>query len=115
MDKEKYFDTAKISGQYQKAVAKATASALISFCEQEPEFEQAVEQSGKTFQQCLDRTVQGIKTDCSDFEVFSGAVKFYFSTAIVHFHMTIDLCGNTEEPEKDNCLGFSLDELLGGI
>lgn len=115
MDKEKYFDVTNISGQYQKAVAKETAKALKLFCEQEPEFEQAVEQSKKTFQQCLDVVVAGVKTSISDIETYRRAVKFYFSTADIHFRMIIDLCGNAEEPEKDNCLGFSLDELLGGI
>ena len=32
-----------------KLIAKPTADALLTFCEQEPEFEQAIEQSGKSF------------------------------------------------------------------
>lgn len=117
MDIEKYFDRTKIKGMYQQAVAAATAKALTLFCEQEAEFEQAIEQSGKSFQECLDSAVQGIKASCSDFEVFSRAVKFYFSTAEVHFNMKIDLIGSTGQEDPPitmvkNSLDLSLDSLL---
>ena len=77
---EEYFNHKNIKGKYQGAVALETANALISFCYQEPEFEQAIEQSGKSFQECLDDAVKGIKSSCSDFEVFSRAVKFIIVT-----------------------------------
>ena len=117
MDKEKYFDAKSIKGKYQLAVAADTAKALTHFCEQEPEFEQAVEQSGKSFQECLDSVVKGIKQSCSDLEVYSRAVKFYFSTAEVHFNMSIDLCGDngyTAPPitVTKSSLSVSLDDLL---
>ena len=108
MDKEKYFDAKSIKGKYQHAVAADTAKALTHFCEQEPEFEQAVEQSGKSFQECLDSVVKGIKQSCSDLEVYSRAVKFY---------MSIDLCGDngyTAPPitVTKSSLSVSLDDLL---
>lgn len=116
MDKEKYFDISGIKGKYQRAVAAETAKALMLFCGQEPEFEQAVEQSGRTFQECLDGVIKGIKQSCSDIEVYSRAVKFYFSTAEVHFNMSIDLIGeNRNEPPitlKKSSLSVSLDSLL---
>lgn len=117
MDKEKYFDTAKITGRYQQAIADETAEALMLFCEQESEFEQAIEQSDKTFQECLDNVTKGIKQSCSDFEVYSRAVKFYFSTAEVHFNMSIDLCGDNRHTDSPitmtkSSLSISLDELL---
>lgn len=123
MDKKAYFDTKKIKGNYQKAVAKETAKALISFCEQEQEFEQAIEQSGKTFQQCLDDACKGIVKSISDLEMFSRAVKFYFSTAAVHFSMSIDLSGDNgyeappitktdSKPKETSGLTISLDDLL---
>lgn len=59
MNIEKYFDRTKIKGKYQQAVAAATAKALTLFCEQETEFEQAIEQSGKSFQGCLDVQFKG--------------------------------------------------------
>ena len=96
MDLEKYFDTSQIKGQYQKAVAEATARTLKDFCNQEVEFLQAVEQSGKSFQNCLDEVVKSIKGSISDFEVYSRAVKFYFPGAVVHFRMEIDLIGSAD-------------------
>lgn len=118
MDKEKYFDVKGIKGRYQQAVAPDTAKALMLFCDQEPEFEQAIEQSDKTFQGCLDSVTKGIKQSCSDLEVYSKAVAFYFSTATVHFNMSIDLCGEKTIPpitmtqSKKTVLNMSLDDLL---
>ena len=120
-DLKGYFDTSVIVGQYQRAVAPKTAKALMEFCKQEPEFEQAIEQSGVDFQCCLDKVIKGVGESISDLEVYTKAVKFYFSTAIVHFHMTIDLSGDNghiEPPitmtqsKPKSSLGLSLDELL---
>ena len=127
MDMKQYFDTKKIKGKYEQAVAKETAKALESFCEQEQEFEQAVEQSDKTFQECLSAICKGLSGSVSDFEIYSRAVKFYFSTATVHFHMSIDLSGDNgheappitmtenkvdEKPKEASGLTVSLDDLL---
>lgn len=121
MEREEYFDTTVVIGAKQRAVACDTAKALKLFCEQEPEFEQAVEQSGKSFQECLDNVCEKIGSSISDLEAYTKAVKFYFSTAVVHFHMTIDLSGDnghTEPPitmtqsKPKSSLGLSLDELL---
>lgn len=116
---EKYFSQ-KITGKYQSAVASATAGAMMTFCIQEPEFEQAILQSGKTFQECLNEITNGIGDSISDMEIYSRAVKFYFSTATVNFRMTIDLSGNNgaQKPDikiKENenkTLSLSLDALL---
>lgn len=113
-----YF-TEEIKGQKQKAISSAVAEALTSFCEQEPEFEQAILQSGKTFQACLDEVVKDCGSCLSDIEAYRRAVKFYFSTATVSFRMEIDLCGNNgaEKPitmteNKSDVLSVSLDDLL---
>ncbi|MBR4627760.1 MAG: hypothetical protein IKO47_08690 [Ruminococcus sp.] len=120
MEKIGYFYCGKIKGQVQKAIASATAAALSSFCEQEPEFEQAIEQSGKTFQDCLDEVAKSAGSCISDIEVYRKAVKFYFSTATVSFVMNINLSGDISappitmtknEPKKD-VLSVSLDDLL---
>lgn len=120
-DLKGYFDTSVIVGKYQRAVAPKTAKALMQFCEQEPEFEQAIEQSGVDFQCCLDKVIKGVGESISDLEVYTKAVKFYFSTAVVHFHMTIDLSGDNghiEPPitmtqsKPKSSLSLSLDELL---
>lgn len=120
MNTKDYFFKGEIKGKYQKAIAPETAKALTFFCEQEPEFEQAVEESGKTFQDCLDSVCKNIGSSISDLEVYRRAVKFYFSTAEVHFNMTIDLIGDighkdppiTMTQHKTESLSVSLDELL---
>lgn len=122
MNREEYFQTSpsKVSGKIQKAIASATAAALESFCDQEPEFKQAIEQSDKTFQDCLNAVADGVGSSISDIEVYRRAVKFYFSTATVSFIMQIDLSGDNEatkppitmtESKKDT-LSISLDDLL---
>ena len=121
MDKKAYFSCDKIKGRYQAVMSASVASALISFCEQEKEFEQAVEQSGKTFQDCMDSVAKGVGDSISDIEAYRKAVKFYFSTANIHFTMTIDLCGDIGTPpitmkkKEKSALSVSLDELLGDL
>ena len=122
MNREEYFDTKSIKGQAQKIVAEGVADALRYCCDKEPEFEQAIEQSGKSFADCLSEIVKDVgpsKPGLSDFETYNRAVKFYFSTATVSFRMEIDLCGNNgaEKPitmteNKKDTLSISLDDLL---
>lgn len=117
MDKS-YFDV-KPSGRHALVLAKPVADALMEFCGQEPEFEQAIVQSGKTFADCLTEICKGIGSSISDLEIYSRAVKFYFPVAAVRFHMTIDLCGNNgaEDPpitqhKQEKPMNLSLDSLL---
>lgn len=110
-----YFDE-KIVGDIQRVIAGDTAKALKEFCRQEPEFEQAIEQSDKTFQACLDHIARKCAGEkgVSDLDVFRAAVKFYFPTADIRFRMEIDLCAETgaaPKPQKET-LSVSLDELL---
>lgn len=121
MDKKEYFSCAGIKGRHQAVMAPAVAIALMSFCEQEKEFEQAVEQSGKNFQDCMDAVAKNVGSSISDLDAYRRAVKFYFSTADVHFHMTIDLCGGVAAPPitmkktEKGALSVSLDDLLGDL
>lgn len=119
MDKS-YFDV-KPKGRHAQAIAKPTADALMEFCRQEPEFEQAIEQSGKTFDDCLTAITKGIGQSISDLEIYTRAVKFYFPVAAVRFHMTIDLCGDNGAVDppitmtkqgKPEPMQLSLDSLL---
>lgn len=115
MDFQKYFSSSGINGKVQKAIAMETAQALRSFCDQEPEFAQAIEQSGKTFQDCLDHVAKGVRTSMSDFEAYSKAVEFYFPGAKVIFQMRIDLIGDagkSPEAEPAKNLTVSFDSLL---
>lgn len=123
MDKS-YFDV-KPKGRHAQVLAKPTANALMEFCRQEPEFEQAIEQSGKTFDDCLTAITKGIGQSISDLEIYTRAVKFYFPVAAVRFHMTIDLCGDNgavDPPitmtkqdkleQRETAMQLSLDSLL---
>ena len=116
--KKGYLSTKDIKGNKQKAIAESVVIALQSFCEQEPEFEQAIEQSSKSFQDCLDACVKDCGAAISDIEVYRRAVKFYFSTASVSFIMQIDLSGDngakpiTMTENKSDTLSVSLDDLL---
>jgi len=102
MDLENYFCAGGIKGRIQQAIAPETADALKSFCRQEAEFAQAVQQSGKSFQDCLDYVAKGAGASLSDFKVYSKAVDFYFSGAKVQFQMKIDLIGDAgNAPEQD--------------
>lgn len=121
MDTRKYFFDGKITGAKQQVMAPSIAAALVSFCEQEQEFAQAVEQSGKSFQDCMNAVADGVGSGISDLEAYKKAVKFYFSTADIRFSMTIDLCGDIDTPpitmqrNEKTALSVSLDDLLGDL
>ena len=102
MDFEKYFSKSGIKGRVQQAIAAETAETLKNFCNQEAEFAQAVHQSGKSFQQCLDFVAEGVTSSISDFKAYSKAVEFYFPGAKIQFQMKIDLIGDAgNTPEQD--------------
>lgn len=115
-----YFDV-KPKGRHAQAIAKPTADALLEFCRQESEFEQAIMQSGKSFEDCLNEITKGIGSAISDLEVYSRAVKFYFPVASVRFRMEIDLCGDNDavdppitmtKQDKQEPMQLTLDSLL---
>ena len=109
-----YFDV-KIVGNIQRVIAGPTAKALQEFARQEPEFEQAIEQSEKDFQSCLDHIARKCAGEkgVSDLDVFRAAAQFYFSTADVQFHMKIKLsAGNGAPKPRKETLSVSLNELL---
>lgn len=113
---------AKLSAK-GKAVAPSVAEALATFCGQNAEFAQAVEQSGKTAAECVESAVKGCGSSISDIELYRKAVQFYFEGATVHFSMTIDLgdegfsnapehSKQTPETTAPGGLSLSLDDLL---
>ena len=116
MDLEKYFSAKGIRGRVQTCIASDTARTLKRFCEQEPEFALAVEQSGKTFQQCLDFVADGVGKSLSDVKAFGKAAAFYFPGARIDFRMVIDLIGDADAPAKaapvKPALSVSYDSLL---
>ncbi len=96
--------------------------ALSEFCRQDAEFAQAVYEQDKTLSDCCTEIMKDVGGSISDLEVYKRAVKFYFSTATISFHMSIDLCGDNgadkgskrlELPDKPkSLLDISLDDLL---
>ena len=82
-------------GKYAQAVAKPTLEAL------------------KTFAECAENAVKGVRESISDIEVYRRAVSFYFKGADVHFNMTIDLGdGSDSEETAKPPVSLSLDGLL---
>lgn len=116
MDLKEYFKQSNINGKVQKAIASAVAKTLTGFCEQEPEFAQAIEQSGRSFQDCLDSIAKGVGSSISDLDVYSKAAAFYFPGAKVHFRMELDLVGDADKPEAPSpdksTLSMTFDSLL---
>ena len=125
---------AKINEEHMKArltskgqaVAGCVIAQLEHFCEQEKEFAQAVVQSTKTVQECIESTVKGVGNAISDLEVYARAAQFYFPGSKVRYILTLDLIGDAaapditvteggkdEEPKKKS-LEFSFDALFGG-
>ena len=107
------------------AIKKATCKALISFCNQEEEFAQAILDQDKTIADCLESIAKGIGNAVSDIEVFEKAVQFYFPGAKIEFVMKIDLCGSVlqsapdadeqHEKPKSNVLELDFGSFFGGI
>ena len=78
-------------GKYETEVKNAVLRTICKFCEQNAEFRQAIEQSGKSFADCLKATVKGAGASLEDLEVYKRAVAFYFPGADIKCTMTLDL------------------------
>lgn len=79
-------------GRYETGVKDAVLRTLCKFCEQNAEFKQAIEQSNKSFTDCLKATVKGVAgSSLEDLEVYKRAVAFYFPNADIKCTMTLDL------------------------
>ena len=88
-----------INGQKEKAMAGAVAEALRSFCRQDAEFAQAVDQGG-SFADCMAAVAKGVGSSISDLDAYKKAVGFYFPGAKINFQMTIDLIGDAAPPAE---------------
>lgn len=109
---------AKLS-RYETGVKSAVLRTLCKFCEQNAEFKQAIEQSDKSFADCLKATVRGVSgLSLEDLEVYKRAVAFYFPGADIKCTMTLDLgdsgfSNNEMSTEADSGkLQLDLDSLL---
>ena len=108
-----------ILGNKEKAVKDAVLKTICKFCEQNAEFKQAIEQSNKSFADCLKATVKNAGTSIEDLEVYKRAVAFYFPGADIKCTMTLDLgdegfSNNSETPtvSASGKLQLDLDSLL---
>ncbi len=63
--------TIKKGNQYVNAVKKPVTDVLISFCKQEDEFAQAIVQSDKTLEDCLNTVVKDVKGSISDIDAYT--------------------------------------------
>ena len=88
-----------VSGQKETAMADAVLDAIKEFCTQEPEFAQAVVQSG-SFADCMKKVAAGVGSSISDLEAYKKAVQFYFPGAVVNMQLTIDLVGAAADAEE---------------
>lgn len=99
--KEKLEAEAK-SGKFGTKAAAMKGSvkdALITFCEQDEEFAQAVVQGG-SFDDCMAAVEKGGGNSISDLDAYKKAVQFYFQGAQVRFKMEIDVCPNRVQEKK---------------
>ena len=126
--KKEMEETRKSGSQRAQAIVSAVYNALDVFCGQEPEFEQAVEQSGKTLREVCEACVKGVGTSISDLEVYRRAVAEYFPGALVECIMTIRMSEHdnpSRDPEMpksrtsgdkkaDDVLSLDLFDLMGG-
>lgn len=88
-----------VSGSKEKAMADAVLAAIKDFCRQEPEFAQAVVQSG-TFADCMKKVASGVGNSISDLKAYKKAAQFYFPGAEIHMALTIDLVGAAAEEKE---------------
>lgn len=105
-------------GKCETAVKNAVMKTICKFCEQNAEFKQAIEQSGKSFADCLRASVAGAKEHISDLDCYKRAVAFYFPGADIKCTMTLDLGDNgfsnskTSTEADSGKLQLDLDSLL---
>ena len=108
------------------AVKSSVIAVLKMMCGQEEEFAQAIVQTDKTADKCIEHTVAGCSQSVSDIEVYKRAAAFYFPGAKVHMILALDLVGDSSKPDisvtsesahepaapKKRSLEFDFDELF---
>lgn len=104
-------------GRHETEVKNAVLRTICKFCEQNAEFKQAIEQSDKSFSDCLTATVKGAGASLEDLDVYKRAVAFYFPGADIKCTMTLDLgdggfSNETSTDADSGKLQLDLDSLL---
>ena len=77
-------------------MAESVREAIRSFCGQNREFAEAVEQGG-SFDECMTEICKGVGNSISDIEVYRRAAAFFFKGAEVRMEMRIELPGDEED------------------
>lgn len=77
-------------------MAESVREAIRSFCGQNREFAEAVEQGG-SFDECMTAICKGVGGSISDIEAYRRAAAFFFKGAEVRFEMRIELPGDEED------------------
>lgn len=105
-------------GKYENVVKPYVLDEICIFAKQNSEFAQAIEQSEKSFDDCLKASVAGVKEHISDLDCYKRAVAFYFPGADIKCTMTLDLGDNgfsnskTSTDADSGKLQLDLDSLL---
>ena len=104
-------------GKYENVVKPYVLDEICIFAKQNSEFAQAIEQSDKSFADCLKASVAGAKEHISDLDCYKRAVAFYFPGADIKCTMTLDLGDNgfsneTSTEADSGKLQLDLDSLL---
>lgn len=104
-------------GKYENVVKPYVLDEICIFAKQNSEFAQAIEQSDKSFANCLKASVAGAKEHISDLDCYKRAVAFYFPGADIKCTMTLDLgdggfSNKTSTDSDSGKLQLDLDSLL---
>lgn len=98
------FKEIKSADRKVAAVKEYVMQALVSFCEQNAEFAQAVVQSNASLEKCIEKAVSGSGTSISDLELCQKAAVFYFPGCRVEFKMQIRM-SEYEATDTDSTKG----------
>ena len=102
---EDQYKSLKTNDKYINAVKLEVTDALKKFCEQSPEFAQAVIQGGTL---CLKASVKRQKGNkLSDLAAYADAARFFFPGCALKCEFTLYLCGGTDQQR------FQADEIGG--
>ena len=93
-------------------VYESLKEVMKDFCEQDSEFSQAIAQSDKTLEECVNSVLKGHGACISDIEVYRKAVNYYFPGAIVEMHMKIHVNPHDKEEEKGSVIDLNLDDMI---
>lgn len=86
----------KSNDKHIKVMQKPVHDALVTFCQQNSEFSQAVVQGG-SFADCMKAVAKNCGNALSDLEAYRRAVQFYFPGADIRMQMSINLCASVED------------------